>query len=138
MILAILASEDTADAAIDALPMDDLLKLELHAMAHNTIAPTILRAGSQINVIPSEAEVSLDARILPGWTTEMFLEEIRTIFGEDIDVEFVDPALALEADPAPSLFDLIKDIVREHDPEATVIPTLLVGGQMPNKLQALG
>src|SRR5216684_3286126 len=89
MILAILASEDTADAAIDALPMDDLLKIELRAMAHNTIAPTLLQAGSQINVIPSEAEVSLDARILPGWTTEMFLEEIRTIFGEDIDVEFI-------------------------------------------------
>ena len=138
MILAILASEDTADAAIDALPMDDLLKLELRAMAHNTIAPTILQAGSQINVIPSEAEVSLDARILPGWTTEMFLEEIRTIFGEDIDVGFIDPDLALEADPASPLFDLIKDIVREHDAEATVIPTLLVGGTDAQQVAGLG
>jgi acetylornithine deacetylase/succinyl-diaminopimelate desuccinylase-like protein len=138
MTLAILASEDTADAAIDALPVDDLQKQELRAMAHNTIAPTILQAGSQINVIPSEAEVSLDARILPGWTTEMFLEEIRTIFGEDIDVEFIDPDLALEADPASPLFDLIKDVVREHDPEATVIPTLLVGGTDAQRVAGLG
>jgi len=138
MILAILASEDTADAAIDALPVDNLQKLELRAMAHNTIAPTLLQAGSQINVIPSEAEVSLDARILPGWTTEMFLEEIRTIFGEDIDVEFIDPDLALEADPASPLFDLIKDVVREHDPEATVIPTLIVGGTDAQRVAGLG
>ncbi len=137
MILAILASEDTADAAIDALPVDNLQKLELRAMAHNTIAPTLLQAGSQINVIPSEAEVSLDARILPGWTTEMFLEEIRTIFGEDIDVEFIDPDLALEADPASPLFDLIKDVVREHDPEATVIPTLIVGGTDAQRVAGL-
>ena len=137
-ILAILANEETADVAIDALPMDDLLKQELRAMTRNTIAPTILQAGSQINVIPSEAEVSLDARILPGWTTEMFLEEIRTIFGEDIDVEFIDPDLALEADPASPLFDLIKDVVREHDPEATVIPTLLVGGTDAQRVAGLG
>ncbi len=128
LILAILANEQTADAAIDALPMDEMQKQELRAMTRNTIAPTMLQAGSQINVIPSEAEVSLDARILPGWTTEMFLEEIRAIFGEDIDVEFIDPDLALEADPASPLFDVITEVVKEHDPEATVIPTLLVGG----------
>jgi len=138
LILAILANEETADVAIDALPMDDLLKQELRAMTRNTIAPTILKAGSQINVIPSEAEVSLDARILPGWTSEMFLEEIRAIFGTDIDVEFIDPDLALEADPASPLFDLIKDVVKDYDPEATVIPTLIVGGTDAQRVAGLG
>jgi len=137
-IMAILAHEETADTAIDALPMDELLKQELRAMTRNTIAPTILQAGSQINVIPSEAEVSLDARILPDWTTEMFLEEIRAIFGEDIDVEFIDPDLALEADPASPLFDVITEVVKEHDPEATVIPTLLVGGTDAQRVAGLG
>ena len=137
-IMAILANEETADSAIDALPMDELLKQEIRAMARNTIAPTILQAGSQINVIPSEAEVSLDARILPGWTTEMFLEEIRAIFGEDIDVEFIDPDLALEADPASPLFDVITEVVKEHDSEATVIPTLLVGGTDAQRVAGLG
>ena len=138
LILDILANEETADVAIDALPMDELLKQELRAMSRNTIAPTILQAGSQINVIPSEAEVSLDARILPGWTTEMLLEEIRAIFGEDIDIEFIDPGLALEADPASSLFDVITEVVKEHDPEATVIPTLLVGGTDAQRVAGLG
>jgi len=68
----------------------------------------------------------------------MFLEEIRAIFGEDMDVEFIDPDLALEADPASPLFDVIKDVVKEHDPEATVIPTLLVGGTDAQRVAGLG
>jgi acetylornithine deacetylase/succinyl-diaminopimelate desuccinylase-like protein len=138
LILDILAHEETADAAIDALQLDELLKRELRALTRNTIVPTMLRAGSQINVIPSEAEVLLDARILPGWTTDMFLEEIQTIFGEDVDVEFIDPDLALEADPTSPLFDVISEVVKEHDAKATVIPTLIVGGTDAQRVVGLG
>ncbi|HEV2581240.1 MAG TPA: M20/M25/M40 family metallo-hydrolase [Ktedonobacteraceae bacterium] len=138
LILAILANEQTADVAIDALPMEDLLKQEMRAMIRNTIAPTVLRAGSQINVIPSEAEALLDGRIVPGCTTEMFLGEIRAIFGEDADIEFIDPNEALEADPASPLFEVIKDVMREHDAEATVVPTLLVGGTDAQRVAGLG
>jgi len=118
--------------------MDDLLKQELRAMIRNTVAPTVLRAGSQINVIPSEAEALLDGRIVPGWTTQMFLEEIRSIFGEDADIEFIDPNEALEADPASPLFEVIKDVMRVHDAEATVVPTLLVGGTDAQRVAGLG
>ncbi|HEX9131504.1 MAG TPA: M20/M25/M40 family metallo-hydrolase [Ktedonobacteraceae bacterium] len=138
LFLAILANEETADIAIDALPMDDLLKQELRAMTRNTIAPTMLRAGSQINVIPSEAEAFLDGRILPGWTTEMFLGEIRAIFGGDADIEFIDPNEALEADPASPLFEVIKEVVKEHAAEATVVPTMLVGGTDAQRVAGLG
>ncbi len=138
LFMTILDSEKTADVAIDALPIDDLLKQVLRAITRNTIAPTILQAGSQINVIPSEAEVSLDARILPGWTTEMFLEEIHAIFGEDIGVEFIDPDLALEADPASPLFDVITEVLKVHAPEATVIPTLITGGTDAQCVAGLG
>ncbi len=138
LFLAVLAHEATADAAIDALPMEDLLKQKLRAMTRNTITPTMLRAGSQINVIPSEAEASLDGRILPGWTPEMYLRELRAIFGEDVDIDFIDPSEPLEVDPASPLFEVIKDVVREHDPEATVVPTLLTGGTDAKHVAELG
>jgi len=138
LFLAILASEETAEAAIDALPMDDPLKYELRAMTRNTISPTMLNAGSQINVIPSQAEASLDGRILPGWTSEMYLQELRAIFGEEIDIDFIHPSEALEADPASPLFEVIKDVVREYDPAATVIPTLLTGGTDAKHVADLG
>jgi acetylornithine deacetylase/succinyl-diaminopimelate desuccinylase-like protein len=138
LLEAILDNEASADAAIDALPIEDLLKQELHAMVRNTIAPTILKAGSQINVIPSEAEALLDARILPGWTPEKFLGELRTIFGEEAAIEFINPSDALEADPQSPLFNVITDVLKEHDPEAAVIPTLLTGGTDAKHVAMLG
>jgi acetylornithine deacetylase/succinyl-diaminopimelate desuccinylase-like protein len=109
---AVLADEASAGKAIERLSIDELLKLELHAMARNTVAPTMLQAGSQINVIPSEALAYVDARILPGQTLESFLQELRAIFGPDCEIEFVDPSIALEADPASPLFEVIKDVLR--------------------------
>src|SRR5205807_2076787 len=41
-LYAVLAHEITADAAIDRLPLDESLKLRMHAMLRNTVTPTIL------------------------------------------------------------------------------------------------
>lgn len=135
---AILQDEATADAAIEALPVEGLLKEELRAIVRNTIAPTMLEAGSQINVIPSQAVASLDARTLPGWTPERFLGELRAIFGEEIGIEFIQPSQPLEADPASPLFDVIRAVIKEHDPEATVIPRLLTGATDAKHVSRLG
>src|SRR5579863_9037856 len=78
---AILTDEATADVALDRLPLEETVKLRIHAMLRNTVTPTVLNAGSQINVIPSEAEALIDGRNLPGWTPEMFLEELRSVIG---------------------------------------------------------
>ncbi|HEY0756510.1 MAG TPA: M20/M25/M40 family metallo-hydrolase [Ktedonobacteraceae bacterium] len=137
-LLAVLDDEATASAAIDSLPVAEHLKLTLHAMAHNTIAPTMLQAGSQINVIPSEAVAYLDSRLLPGQTLESYLRELYAIFGEDCAIEFIDPSLPLEADPASPLFEVIKDVLREYAPEATVIPTMLTGGTDAKHVSRLG
>ncbi len=135
---AVLADEANADAAIDALPLDDSFKLGLRARVRNTVAPTILKAGSQINVIPSEAEASLDGRILPGWTPERFLEELRPILGDNVEIEFLEPSEPLEADPASPLFDVIKAVLQEHAPGATAIPTLLTGATDAKHMAPLG
>lgn len=135
---AVLADENTASTAIDALPIDEHFKRELHAMLRNTVAPTMLKAGSQINVIPSEAVASIDSRILPGQTLEGFREELRSIFGSDGEIEFVNVAPALEADPTSPLFEVIKNVLREHAPTATVVPSLLTGGTDAKSVSQLG
>jgi acetylornithine deacetylase/succinyl-diaminopimelate desuccinylase-like protein len=135
---AVLDDEATASAAIDRLPIEEFLKRTLHAMARNTIAPTMLQAGSQINVIPSEAVAYLDSRLLPGQTLESYARELHAIFGEDCEIEFIDPAIALEADPASPLFEVINTVLHEHAPEATVIPTMLTGGTDAKHVSRLG
>ena len=135
---AVLTDERTADAAINRLPLDEALKMRMHAMLRNTVTPTILAAGSQINVIPSEAEASVDGRNLPGWTPEMFLEELHSALGNVGEITFLDPSNPLEADPHSPLFNTIKAVLKEHDPEAMTVPFLLTGGTDAKHVTKLG
>ncbi|HVB25475.1 MAG TPA: M20/M25/M40 family metallo-hydrolase [Ktedonobacteraceae bacterium] len=135
---AILTDETTADAAVDRLPFEETLKQRIHAMLRNTVTPTILAAGSQINVIPSEAEALIDGRHLPGWTPEMFLEELRSVIGNETEITLLDPSVPLEADLQSPLFDSIKEVLKEHDAEATTIPFLLTGGTDAKHVTQLG
>jgi acetylornithine deacetylase/succinyl-diaminopimelate desuccinylase-like protein len=134
----VLADETTADAAIDRLPLDEALKLRLHAMLRNTITPTLLKAGSQINVIPSEAEASIDGRNLPGWTPKMFLEELRSAIGHETEITLLEPSPPLEADLHSPLFSTIKSVLKERDPEATAVPFLMTGGTDAKHVTRLG
>jgi len=135
---AVLTDEASADAAIDRLPLEEALKQRIHAMLRNTVTPTVLKAGSQINVIPSEAEALIDGRNLPGWTPEMFLEELRSVIGNEAEIAFLDPSSPLEADLQSPLFDTIKDVLNERDPGATAVPFLLTGGTDAKHVTKLG
>jgi acetylornithine deacetylase/succinyl-diaminopimelate desuccinylase-like protein len=135
---AVLDDETSADVAIDSLPLDEALKLRTHAMLRNTVTPTILNAGSQINVIPSVAEAAIDGRNLPGWTPEMFLEELRSALGNEAEITLLDPSIPLESDIQSPLFNSIKAVLNEHDPEANVVPFLLTGGTDAKHVTKLG
>jgi acetylornithine deacetylase/succinyl-diaminopimelate desuccinylase-like protein len=129
---------DNTDEAIEILALDEDFKRGLRAIVRNTVSPTMLQAGSQINVIPSEAEASLDGRILPGWTPEMFREELLEVFGADTDIEFLEPSEPLEADPASPLLDTIREVLTERDPSAMVIPSMLTGATDAKLVAPLG
>jgi acetylornithine deacetylase/succinyl-diaminopimelate desuccinylase-like protein len=134
----VLADKATADAAVERLPLEKALKERLHAMLRNTVTPTMLKAGSQINVIPSEAEAFIDGRHLPGWTPALFLEELRSVLGSEVEITLLDPSPPLEADLQSPLFESIKDVLNEHDPEATAVPYLLTGGTDAKHVTKLG
>jgi acetylornithine deacetylase/succinyl-diaminopimelate desuccinylase-like protein len=126
------------DEAITALPFDEEFKRGLRAVVRNTVSPTMLQAGSQINVIPSEAEASLDGRTLPGWTPAMFREELLAILGAEADIEFLEPSEPLEADPASPLLDTIRAVLAERAPDATLVPVMLTGATDAKHLAPLG
>jgi acetylornithine deacetylase/succinyl-diaminopimelate desuccinylase-like protein len=99
---------------------------ELEPMLRNTVNATIVRGGAKVNVIPSELELELDGRLLPGVRPEDLLHELRPLVGEDVELDVV------RHDPGPSqpdltLFDTLGGILRELDPEAVPVPYLTVG-----------
>lgn len=61
---------------------------ELDAMLHATVSPTILNAGTKINVIPNTAEAQFDVRRLPTETeSEIYARFARIINDPAITVE---------------------------------------------------
>jgi acetylornithine deacetylase/succinyl-diaminopimelate desuccinylase-like protein len=110
------------------LPLDRGTIASIRALLRNTISPTVLEAGTKINVIPAEATAFLDARLAPGQTNESFLSEIRPLLGEGVEVVIDQYSPALEADIHSPLFRTIVEVMADEDPEAVVVPSLTTGG----------
>ena len=53
-----------------------------HSMLRTSISPNIIKGGYQVNVIPSEAEATLDVRALPDENMETLLAEIRKVISD--------------------------------------------------------
>jgi acetylornithine deacetylase/succinyl-diaminopimelate desuccinylase-like protein len=104
---------------------------QYNAMVRNTITPTILKAGQKINVIPSEAEAAFDCRILPGTSSEAFLDQVREIV-KDEGVEIM-PLPEFESNPLPpspldnELYQAIEQVAHRKDPGSIVTPFLITG-----------
>lgn len=98
----------------------------LNPLLHNTVSPTIVRGGLKINVIPSEIELELDGRLLPGYSPDDMMRELRDMLGHDVHLEVTryDPGFD---NPDTTLLPLLADIVQTADPQGTPLPILLSG-----------
>lgn len=117
----------SVDATLDSLYAAGApLARTLDALLHNTVNATVVNGGFKTNVIPSEIGLELDGRVLPGFTSDDFIGELRGLLGDDLPFEIIrhDPG---RADVDMSLFPLLAGIVEEMDPGAAVIPSV-VGG----------
>jgi len=93
---------------------------------HNSVSPTILQGSDKINVIPGQGSVKLDGRLLPGFRPEDLIAELRSIVGEEVDLEVV----LYEPGPAETdmgLFETLADVLRQADPGGVPVPLLLSG-----------
>jgi acetylornithine deacetylase/succinyl-diaminopimelate desuccinylase-like protein len=70
-----------------------------YSMLHTSISPNIIKGGYQVNVIPSEAEATLDIRALPDENIAAFYETMRKVIN-DPSVELV-PETANQRPGAP-------------------------------------
>jgi acetylornithine deacetylase/succinyl-diaminopimelate desuccinylase-like protein len=98
----------------------------LEPMLRNTVNATIVRGGQKINVVPSEIELELDGRSLPGFGPEALMGELRELVGDDVQLELVrhDPG---PAEPDLGLFEALAGVIRELDPEGIPLPLLQIG-----------
>lgn len=102
-----------------------------HAMSHLTVSPTVLRAGSAINVLPATAYVELDIRPLPGQgqgdVDKLLLEALGDL-AERVDIEHLITEDATLSPTSGPLYRAIEDTFREFFPDADIVPTIAAGG----------
>jgi acetylornithine deacetylase/succinyl-diaminopimelate desuccinylase-like protein len=99
---------------------------QLSRVIRNTVSPTIVRGGDKINVIPSEIELELDGRLLPGFTPEHLIAELHDLVGKDVEFE-VTRHDAGPPDPDLSFYEPLAHILRELDPGSIPVPMLQAG-----------
>ncbi len=94
-------------------------------LLHNTVNATIVRGGEKDNVIPSNVTVTLDGRILPGYTASDLLRELGNLAGKDVRLSVLlhDPNPAKE--PDMGLFATLGSILKELDTSGIPMPLLL-------------
>ena len=114
------------------------------AIQGNTISLTSLTSGvgnpPKVNVIPSNAEATLDCRLLPGVNAEEFISELRARIN--------DPRIAVEivhqgkdsgvSDHRTPLFAALSAAVKKHHAEALVTPILVPHGTDSKYLRMKG
>jgi acetylornithine deacetylase/succinyl-diaminopimelate desuccinylase-like protein len=122
------------DAALAEL---GALSRGLDAALHNTVNATIVSGGLKVNVIPSEVQVQLDGRLLPGYGPEDMLRELRAVVGPEPEIEVL---LVGPAQPEVDLsqFDLFASVLKEADSGCVPVPSLVTGGTDARHFARLG
>jgi acetylornithine deacetylase/succinyl-diaminopimelate desuccinylase-like protein len=113
-----------------------------YSMLRTSVVPTILKAGFRMNVIPSEAEATIDIRAVPDEDITKFYAEMQRVIG-DPAVKIV-PATDESRPPGlPSRLDT--DMYRALEkagnrvyPGSTTLPMMLTGATDMAQLRAKG
>nr|WP_315848267.1 M20 family peptidase [uncultured Rhodoferax sp.] len=106
-----------------------------NAVMRTTTALTIVNAGNKDNVLPGQAEATVNFRLLPGDTKDMVVERTRALVADATKTDkfelFALPggAEASKVTPTDSAqYALINRTIREVFPGTLVAPGLMIGG----------
>jgi acetylornithine deacetylase/succinyl-diaminopimelate desuccinylase-like protein len=135
-----LLDPDRIGAFCDMLPAVGLAR-QAHACTHTTMAPTVLHAGSKVNVIPDRVQLQVDIRTLPGWDQADVESMISDALGDlagDVEVGWDSVDLSTMSRADTPLWDALERVSRRAYPDARCVPFLTVGATDARFFRGLG
>lgn len=91
----------------------------------DTVQVTVLEGGERINIVAGEASARVDVRLLPDTDEEAFLERVREVLGEKVEVEVLLKSPPGKPSPVDStIFEVLR---QELGDEAPVVPAFISG-----------
>jgi acetylornithine deacetylase/succinyl-diaminopimelate desuccinylase-like protein len=109
-------------------------------LLHDTIALTMMNAGYKINIIPEQARMSFDCRLLPDTDANAFVSNVQQLVNDEgisFEVEWPDAAPSMAPVENP-LFSAIERACVAHLPASLPVPTICVGGTDARFFRQLG
>ncbi len=99
-----------------------------HALLRNTCSLTGMQGSSKINVVPTEASIELDCRLLPDQNPDEFMEELVHIINDpNVSIEKIMGFTPAVSTPDNPLFRLIEKIYEDHFPGSVIVPGVATG-----------
>jgi carboxypeptidase PM20D1 len=100
---------------------------EFLSLFKTTQAFTMMKGSDAINVLPSEANISINYRLIPGETSNIIVERIKKIIKDpmiDVIVAEVNEASTISKMDEP--FHLIEDAIKRTWPDVITAPYLMI------------
>jgi acetylornithine deacetylase/succinyl-diaminopimelate desuccinylase-like protein len=123
--------QDPAGAVQRMRAEDPRLAAMLEPVLGVSLTPTKISASEKINVIPSAAQLQVDCRVPPGLGEAEVRAAIAEVLGDEredgFEVEFTERISGNSSPASSPLMDAISDWIAEHDPGASVAPTVMPG-----------
>jgi acetylornithine deacetylase/succinyl-diaminopimelate desuccinylase-like protein len=111
-------------AAATTPPLTDLVEPLLSL----TLAPTMIEASRKRNVIPAVCDVTVDSRLLPGWTPERVRPVVEAVLGPgDYELEWTQAQGGTRSPTGTPLWEAVAAFVDDADPGARVAPVCVAG-----------
>lgn len=114
---------------------------QAYSMLRTSVVPTMFKAGVGPNVIPSEAEATLDIRALPDEDIPRFYAEMGKII-DDPEVKIVPLPATRPPSPATRLdtemYRVLERVSKRMYPGVTVLPSMSTGASDKAQLRARG
>ena len=128
-LLDALAGDDPARAeAALVTACDPMYARALRALLRDTISPDVVHAGVKYNVIPGDAVVEVDCRVLPGTTEPAMRAMLIECLGPELaavcEIELMVYGAPVEAPAEGPLYDLLAATIRDHDPDGFPLPVM--------------
>jgi acetylornithine deacetylase/succinyl-diaminopimelate desuccinylase-like protein len=113
----------------------------IYSMLRTSVVPTMLKAGAGANIIPSEAEATLDIRAMPGEDINEFYDEMKKVINDPAVKIVPIPATRPEAPPSKldtEMYRTLEQVTKRMYPKAVVLPTMSTGASDMAQLRAKG
>jgi acetylornithine deacetylase/succinyl-diaminopimelate desuccinylase-like protein len=113
----------------------------VYSMVRTSVVPTMLKAGVGANVIPSEAEATLDIRALPGEDIDEFYGEMKRVIADPAISIVPIPSTRPEAPPSrldTEMYRVLEQVSQRMYPGSVVLPAMSTGATDMAQLRAKG